>query len=276
MPITQTGQGYGLSSALKREHFRKFLSVHTKICQSIIKRKHWAYQKYVYVDLNAGTGYYEEDEGSPVSFLKAVGIEHKAYFVEIDEQAAHLLQANTQTLGRGGSNVICGDNKIMLPHITKDLQRLTSGNSGKNKLAFGLIYSDENGTDIPFNEMSQALSQPHMEKIDVLIYVSCTALKRVMKALPAKGCRRISEYISLMPKQHWQVRQPVGAHQWCFLFGTNWPEYPQLTKQGFYKIDSVEGQAILDRVSNTVEEIKELNLKKSGFIQQSLFDLSAY
>lgn len=277
MPITLTGQGFGKYSNSKQEHFQTFMKVHSKICQGIVsKSRQWAHRDYIYIDLNAGTGYYDDFDGSPITFLKTAGANHAAYFVEIDSRAAKLLDQNTRGLSKGLNKIICGNNKIALQSITKEIRELFPNGSYHIKSPFGLMYSDENGTDIPFEEMAWSLSQPHMQKIDVLIYVSCTNLKRVMKSMPEKGYKRVSEYIRLMPKKYWQVRQPMGVHQWCFLFGTNWRSYPALTKQGFHYINSEKGIEILEKISNTTEELIELQTQRTGFRQQNLFDLDLY
>lgn len=282
MPINETGQGHGASSALKREHFRKFLSVHTRICCGMPKKyPRWTYSNYVYIDLNAGTGFHEEEEGSPMCLFRRVRNNCDAFFVEINPLAATLLEQNIEPFRHSSMHleVMCGDNKVLLSQICEKIYKQTLAPNCSRDVsytAYGLMYSDENGIDIPFEEMRHALLQKHMEKIDVLIYVSCTGLKRVLKSMPEKGYKRLSEYIDSMPKSCWHVRQPAGAHQWCFLFGSNWDGYPELTNDGFHRIDTAKGQKILERVTHTAEEMKEIELSRSKFKQQSLFDLRKY
>lgn len=288
MPITATGQGYGVYSASKRSHLSAFLGLHTTIVQNVTSRYDWAHQQYTYIDLNAGTGIHEDDYGSPLIFLGHVKSGYRAYFVEIEDVAVASLEKNLRSAMRDRTNKISfpqgkdsihlarGDNRVFLPQITEQLRQ---DYLASRKSAFGLIFSDENGADIPFDELARVYKQPHMSRIDVLIYVSATSLKRVMKSCSLTSRLRLNEYIQAINKKHWQVRQPQGQHQWCFLFGTNWDKkgkmgYPELRKQGFFDVSSSEGQEILLKVSHTNEELKLVSTKE--YVQQSLFDLRLF
>lgn len=288
MPITATGQGYGVYSASKRSHLSAFLGLHTTIVQNVTSRYEWAHEQYTYIDLNAGTGIHEDDYGSPLIFLGHVKSGYRAYFIEIETEAVAALKKNLTAAMRDRTNSISffqgtdsiqvktGDNRVLLPQIAEELRQDYLMNRSP---AFGLIFSDENGADIPFDELAQVYKQPHMSRIDVLIYVSATSLKRVMKSSSLKNRLRLNEYIHALNKKHWQVRQPQGQHQWCFLFGTNWDKkgkmgYPELRKLGFFDASSSEGQEILLKVSHTNEELKLVSAKE--YVQQSLFDLRLF
>jgi hypothetical protein len=45
--------------------------------------------------------------------------------------------------------------------------------------------------------------------------------------------------------------------QWTFLLGTNWTEYKAWEQEGFYKVNSSKGAAIMNRISYTLKELGE-------------------
>lgn len=252
------GVGNGKHSGTKREHFGTILKVHTGICGRLLTRG-FVHPEYIYIDLNAGTGMQGEEEGSALSFLNIVPSPYQAYFIEKDEKRFHELEENITRWNkrRYSESVITalGDNREYIPLIAKHIERQYQEDWDRHRL-HGLVFSDDNGTAIPFEELANFFAVPCMRTIDVLIYVSATNWKRAKGAYTEKNMQRLSDNIKSIGKTSWQVRQPQGASQWCFLFGCNWNGYPQLKKQGFHDISSREGQAILQKISYTSPELE--------------------
>lgn len=62
-------------------------------------------------------------------------------------------------------------------------------------------------------------------------------------------------------KKAWLIREPFGKHQWSFILGVNWEEFPEFKKIGFHKTSSTQGQNILNRINYTAKELNDRGIK---------------
>ena len=60
--------------------------------------------------------------------------------------------------------------------------------------------------------------------------------------------------MDIVGKKQWLIREPIGKHQWTFMLGTNWKKFPEWKKEGFYRIDTEEGQRVFRRLNWTAGE----------------------
>lgn len=267
MPIDD-GYGFGEFTDLKQEQFRGFVDYHLQISQGIIsKNPAWLDRNYWYFDLNAGPGIYTpgirqipmfsacepcdalrdysaQVIGSPITFIdraESKKVPYVARFIEIIPRWSESLcraLANI-TVSSGKYTVERGDHDIILPgHFQHPQERL------------GLVYSDESGRVPPFELLGKMMSHHCNSRLDLLVYVAAANTKR-----DGKG-QRILDYLSLIDKKHWIIREPCGKHQWSFLFGTNWANFPAWEKRGFYSLESAKGQEIMRRLNSTAKELE--------------------
>ena len=216
------------------------------------------------IDLNAGTGISEAyGEGSPIIFLQQAEskkVDSLCYFVDNKDSVLEELKQNASGFSCQAHYLSC-DNKLALENISESLYSHSQHNK---KALYGLLYSDENGTVPPFDQLSEVFKgKKYLETIDILIYFSATNVKRCLKSDTADVYKRLTDYIRNVPKKHWQIRESEDKHQWSFLFGTNWDKngqmgYPKITKYNFHDISSSRGREILERLAYTNDEMQEM------------------
>jgi three-Cys-motif partner protein len=263
MPINSSGQGFSENTLIKQKQFRKFVDVHLRICQVIFDKyqsNYWLSHKYHYIDLNAGPGITNEyGVGSPIIFLQE-SVNHKVdsrcHFVDLESSALQELEKNIEQFPCEAKYFPCA-NHLAIQNISDILHTYSRNNK---KRLYGLIYSDENGSVPPFDELAKAFKHKHLESIDILIYFSATNVKRCLKSDSADRFKRLTEYICSVPKKHWQIRKAyVGdKHQWSFLFGTNWMGYPEMKELDLYDIKTKKGQSILESLTYTNKELENI------------------
>ncbi|GEM_PF-1876460 len=223
-----------------------------------------AQRDILYADINAGSGWNQEVNciGSPLLYLE----ESKKYDFG---QKIHFIEANADSLTKLGERVWEDYPEFV------DLVELWNGNHSeilpgiiqKTGKRYGLIYHDPNG--LPSFDLLRSISQySDFRFVDILIRISGTNYKRIRNGLDAFGSKTgrpelVGKYPNLkiqlksINKKQWIIRDIVDPDpsQWTFLLGINWTDYPSWESQGFYKIDSSKGAAILNRVSHTIKEL---------------------
>lgn len=237
--------GYSTSvcTPTKDAHFREILRTHLRIAKSIIRRYSWANPKYHYWDLNAGPGIdFNQRVGSPLEFISQANeqeIDYQAWFFERERKTAERL------MGFVGDNahVMTGDHNILLPPMMT-----------KSPNMFGLIYCDPSG-NVPSFDLLGQFSQRY-RLVDILIYISSANIKRGLMSSMNIRTKRLSEYMGLINKKFWIVRQPQDKHQWTFLLATNWTDFPVFESIGFHRMDSAIGKEIMHRLNTTNKERK--------------------
>ena len=234
------------STPIKDAHFREILKAHLPIVKAIQKKSEWANRYYHYWDLNAGPGI--DINGrvcSPLEFVAQaewLNLNYHAWFIEWDKTSSEML-ANFQN---EHCEVICGDHNRILPELISSIPW------HKAKTIFGLLYSDQSGNMPPF-ELLGLFSQ-QFKYADILVYVSSANIKRGLKAKPGK--KRLTELMATVNKKYWIVRQPMDKHQWTFLIGSNWDNFPVFEHLGFYRTDCEKGREIMHRLDTINEERK--------------------
>ena len=260
MAIMQNGDNFGFSdyTYFKQLHLGAILQTHMRICQAIFVKREWPDKTYHYFDLNAGPGLYAHNgliiKGSPLIFtetLLSVGLKCQAHFFEIrDEFRTQLFQNLAQYTTKAKFSIsLHGDHNQFLPCY------FDPPNVLRPKKRYGLIYADPAGSIPPFELLSRFFEGKSYTQLDVLIYISPTNLKRQLKSPSCPVQKRLEDYLRLIPKRYWIVREPYGQHQWTFLIGTNWTDFPVFERLGFCRWDSPKGKEIFAKLNYTNEEL---------------------
>lgn len=258
MPIINHTIGVSECTATKLAHFKTILQAHCAIVAAIY-RKQGKDPIYHYFDMNAGCGRYLNYEGSPlvaIDVAKEKGLRLDRLFFEKKKRNAILLQQNT------GAEFVYRDHRRCLPCVCGIRPDQPTGRCEKcrklghdqfNGNGYGLIYHDPTRTrDISFRTL--AVVSEKLPIIDILIYLSATAIKRVSGAF---GRERLQQLLGPIHKKYWFLRQPDSADQWTFIFGTNWKDFPQLKSIGFYSLESPIGKDIFARLDKTKNEFAQ-------------------
>lgn len=253
MPVDENGIGHSQATLYKEASLGVILRTHTRIVAAIQDKYPWVAPHYYYIDMNAGCGHNDDEncEGSPLVFLKAISAirrPYRAHLIELNASSAQRLQTFIDAGSYAGARIHIGDNEVLLPGILDSLVPPVG------KEAFGLVYSDPNG--IPnFDLIGQVSRHPHCQKMDILIRYSGASVKRNQHITGLK----ILDYLSVITKKFWfaQSLNSNDKWQWTFLFGTNYWKYPKMVNIGFFRIDSSDGQAIIERLNYTNKELKE-------------------
>ena len=259
------GVGCNRFSYAKWEKLGYFMKVHAKAVNSVVHRFDWAFPAYVYIDLFAGPGIYTTSEnrlfdgdceGSPIVAARALkGIEHRLFLNDHDVDVAARL---TNSLNFEGiyCNLSVMDQADYVDLITSIKWRRASFPGGKK--VYGLVFVDPNGCP-PWDECEKLGACKQYDRLDLLIHVNATAHKRLFHHSWMGENMRLEERLRRIGKKHIFLWVPEGGNQWQFslAFCTNWKEFPEFKRKGFYSIDSTEGRELLDRLQYTREELSK-------------------
>lgn len=271
MPVDKvTNVGCGPDTELKEEHFRGIVSIIAGAAKgamnhqrSIANRCFWAYE------LNAGSGMNEYNgnvfEGSPLialDVLRNLQLPYRAVFMDNGKDNID----NLRVLAGNDPNVTC----VLANNA--DYMRSHCSNVGRD--CYGYVFHDPNGVD-DFNAdmLLDIFNYPAFHRIDLIINIGATSFKRVLGAFPNRQDARLDTAISRLVdrKKVWLVREPYGKNQWTFLVGSNWVKLPDWKRQGFFRMDSPEGEDILDRLMYTGPQLEEMEyINRRG--KQSFWD----
>jgi len=214
-----------------------------------ITAKHINIQKFLYCDINSGCGENLKVgcKGSPKVFIDSIAdyrFPKRAFFIDKEFSHVEILRANLPPAD--WITVVHADNRISLPAIIRNYS---------DKWMHGLIYHDPNG--IADFELLRAISNMgEAERIDILIRLEATALKRYRTAFPEKDSRNLRDHLKGINKKHWIIQEPQTVHQFSFFLGTNWPNISEMKKAGIYLLDSNIGRSIFDKLNYTKNEIE--------------------
>lgn len=245
------GIGYGDYTPQKQKHFEQLLALQHRLftCITLKPKNYWMNPTYHYFDINAGCGHDPTGAiGSPLIF-HALAAKHPTtrfagFFLEREEvnHAALEQYLHDNPLDNCQLQAVFGDHTDTLPRYFRWPRR--------DKM-FGLLYADPSGVAPPFDLLADFASR--YKRIDLLIYLSATNIKR-KRAVQNGDAPTLIDELNKIRKDHWIIREPQGAHQWTFLLGSNWLDYPAYKSEGFYPVDSVTGYDILNRLNYTVDE----------------------
>lgn len=247
--VVVNGQGQSQATPIKQGIFEAVLDQHLSIVSAIRMTKYlqrgWRFPGYVYIDATAGCGDNLEVgvPGSPRIFdgkIRDSGMPYKSYLIDRDSKNVERLQSLFKDDPR--VNIYCGKHEFVMSEVLTDI--------GNNK-PFGILYFDPNGAP-NFEFIAHLCRAPMLERVDLLIRFSATAVKRVRRAF---GRDSLEEMIREIPKTNWMVGYGAYRDPWqsAFLFGLNTP-IKEYRKTGLHNIDSATGQQILYQINYTSEE----------------------
>lgn len=246
-------------SAITTELKQRGLGYAIKVNATVFKSdpKHYRYT-YFHFDIHAGSGYNEAAGciGSPLTFINCmedIGIaKYHAGFCDRDESAVKTL------LSRVDSNPNCfvhhGDNASYIEMIPSIIEAYRD----RPKYAIGSLLCDPNGCNIPIERL--AWLNAVCPKIDTIIHYNATQSKREAHGIKS-DTPKLFDVVEGIGKTHWLIRRPSGMHQFTLLIGRN-HKFGDYKAQGFYHLDSSEGQDIARRCHLS----KEQYLSESGQI----------
>lgn len=260
MPII-SGVGVSEATKYKQEHFRTIVKTHLQAtCYGILPnamRHRWSEPRYYYFDLNSGPGVVDGEDGSPLIFLDEASnypqMKFKCVLIENNTDNFMQLKENIDArfYPKNIEIIMCyGDNK-------EELQRFNYVNNTINRQCFGLLYSDPNGTFPDIDLLSDITNNPRFAKLDIVMNLAATSIKRLSKCGKVKETRDLKECLSSLNKSHFIIREPYLKHQWTMIIATNWNSFPKFKKQGFHELNSEIGQSLLNLFNYTADEIKE-------------------
>jgi three-Cys-motif partner protein len=232
--------------------------------RGVASREKWALKPYHYFEMYAGPGIYTTqyqslfgDSGSP---LIAAGVLRKhRYRMYLNDEDPGVVTALATSLAyesvhaqisnmdaRAFTDLICDETWRQREYDCTDCK------------AMGLLFADPNGVP-DWQAIIQVANCPQYDRLDLLVNVNATTIKRCHSVhTSAKGHRRLREHLADLGKKYLYVWAPHKSNFWQFalVFATNWDKFPEFSKSQFYRSDSPEGRAILDKLHYTREEIK--------------------
>lgn len=256
MPV-EDGYGYGEHTALKAEHFDKFMRMHLRLCLQVYNSKPFFERKYRYFDLTAGPGVKNGEDQTAMKYVKAVRescLPHDSWLFERS-------LATCETL-RTAVGLSLDFHVTNADHLAENgkalLASLRSSMPFENKwLYLGLLYYDVTPCKEQFSTLrllGDLSTRENMQRIDYLFYLSPAKIKQ-MKLID--GAMRLGDVIGNIAKKCWLIREPAGNDQWTFLCGTNYADMKEYAAIGFHRLDSQKGKAVFNRLAFTPSERKE-------------------
>ena len=249
----------------KERDFRGILKMHILACKGIIKR--YGGGPYLYVDLYAGPGNLKfrgrQFHGSPLiaqDILAQYGVANEAVHFEQDPevagQLAEVLWVPTSLMDSPDAESA----PIYTETCQKGFPRWLAEN-GRQPRRLGLVYADPIHDEIPVDLLNQAAE--YMPRVDLLSYVAATQYKRRRRGDVRRNGRSdrpvLSDHVNAVNKRYGLIRKPERRTGWQFTFilWSNWGDLPAWEGRGFYRLDSEEGERILDSVDLTRDEQHE-------------------
>jgi three-Cys-motif partner protein len=254
--------GFSDSTSVKQNDFEIIIKTHIKAaCLGIIGKadNSWAGNSYLYFDMNAGPGFYNGISGSPIIFLNEAAKYDRTLF---DVFLFESNELNFQQLKENIANCHYPKNiniRILNTDSSSDILKHVPS---KGFPKYGLIYSDPTGQVPPFETLAKISNITQCKKIDIVVNFAATTIKRIRGSHVCSESQTLKDYLSKINKQHWMVREPNSRHQWSFVIGSNWKDFPAFKKQDFHGIESKRGSSIFDFINyskkeKTVERIKQ-------------------
>ncbi len=241
-------QGQSLVTPLKEHDLSEILHYLFSIHRAILKKN--ILPPFLHCDANSGSGINKDVccEGSPRVFIRAAyhyDFLKSAFFIEIEKEYVQELIQNIPPFN--WITIINEDNKTALPKII---------DTKSTPWTHGLIYHDPNGYP-DFELLEEIFKKENAKRLDILIRLEATTIKRCRTAFPDKGYQELGGHLARIKKSDWLIQEPQTAHQFSFLLGSNWPDLSTLKKIGLHLLASDEGRSIFDRLNYTKNEIED-------------------
>lgn len=251
MPITN-GMGHSLSTIDKQDGFGKYINLNIQMWEHVFDRNPYWDRRYVYIDLTCGSGMnpWEGVKGSPLLFIDNASlfenIKFDCHFIDCEEGNINQLKyVIGEQSGKTNIKYYCEDNNKIIDTILEQYN---------SKQLFGLVYMDFNGK--PDFDLLKKISHK-TEKLD--LFVRCPT--RILKRCRFQGQKPLLDEMRNINKKVWLIREKAidDIHwDWTFLFGTNYADFGEWGKLGFYRTDKPKGAKILKDLSYTQKEILEI------------------
>lgn len=287
-PDALPGFGHGPFTRQKYDDFAEFFGLHTRICRHIFDRWPDRGYPYLYLELNAGPGLWCPPDardvlvtGTPLLACRRL---HELAAGGRFPYVAHLLEQEPATYSflreavESGSEldlldadrvvVSQGDHEVLAPAVLNQWGSWLA--RGDFTRVYGLIFHDPTG--LPnFALLRRLVRHRAAQHLDLLIYLQATALKRNLNrpADPDRGAP-LAARLTRIDKRYWLVREPDGQHQFSFLLGTNWADFPAWKRLRFHRVDQPEGRDLLERLSFEREEYQQRRAARTNTLLQAL------
>jgi len=235
---------------IKQATFGKILSILLRATKNH-RRASWSHREFLYVDMNAGSGVYEDgSHGSPLIALgraRDMGEPIRAILYERDPETRDDCGGLVDNLYRLGF-----DAETHGDHGTADLDLRCVEKSLSGK-PFGLIYADPNPDRdlVPAEVLTRIFKSSRLEMVDALVYVSATNYGRQRHYRE----RYLLDDLRAIGKRYVWLRRPAGPWRWTFAFLTNWDRWPGLAGDGFFRLGTPEGDALARDLNLTRKEL---------------------
>lgn len=250
-----------INTAHKMEAFHNIMCWHiiiTDAARGSWVRNRWPFkQDYLYIDLYAGPGQYNcqhyTGNGSPLialQELETAQMPYKAVLFNHDTGECQTLQ--NALVDTPKATIINTDNQNAIDY----LQCFSN--------QFGLAYFDPN--HVHFDHTLGMSIAKCLPKVDLLFYLSGSVEKRTRNSpnTPSGEGHYLLEKMGMLGKENWYVYSLHSKFQYTFLLGTN-ANPGGWKREGWYKVDSPQGQSTLALLNWTHDEIKNGSASQLGF-----------
>lgn len=280
MPRLDGGMGIGPQSAEKFKDFEGIVDIVAKrAIGALEKYPGWA-RPYLWVDLTSGGGFDDLPDGSRVKGTPMIaldrlyerhakkGVPFSAALFEREPPRADALKA-ALIQEYGPSNSKAGTGYRVHPHDSRHfLDQFADPTIMRGKLG-AFVYDPTEAVDLDL--LAAIAANPHLERYDLLVYVSATSITRP-RNLPARyqtDRRTLVDRLTTINKRKWIVRKPSGPSKWSWFIGTNDLAFPVWHKArarsnnlDFFDVATPEGWAVLEELNWTKKE--RLQFERDG------------
>jgi len=207
-------------------------------------------------ELMIGTGALVLEELDHLAVFAQEGFKYRAYFCERRTKAAAQARANLEGLQVGKCaqtvEVFAERCQGVIPQLARRLRLGTRG----------VLFIDPNGLP-PADAMAWS-RMSSLHNVDFVFWLDMDTGRRY-RNLKTEGrltwhvdspnfqgdTRPLTDIFDSMQKRCWVVREPfkLRGHKRTVVIGSNWPGFPVWRKQGYWRKDEPEGQAILEQAS---------------------------
>lgn len=222
----------------KQDIFSKFVEHHINIVKQIYNKK-GQWNPYLYFDVFAGPGWMScqdyEGPGSPLIFKRIM-----SSFEGINYR------------------MICSENnpdyQVMLTDVLEDFElkdnALECCPKSYHEWHFGMAYIDPPMSKDSFLLLEQIIKDfaKYFPQLDIVLHISASYIKRLSGMNHVPFDKKLTEFMNCVNKD-WVIRESIGKQQYTFLVGTDYLSWALWKNQGFYKVNSYDGQRILKRLN---------------------------
>lgn len=240
-------QGQSDATEFKERGLEAAFAINTRI----FKSKFGDRFTYWHFDLNCGSGVNEKIGciGSPVAFVRAIqNVGCSRYFAGFCDINADALKSLSDAEGVKGNDqcFLFHGNNASLVEAIPDL----IGSRERAHRAVGMVLADPNGFEVPLDELASLSSK--CPGIDVAIHWN-SRIRVLLHRGHGRDIVDIDDAISMLGKQHWLIRKPIGSWKWTVLIGRN-VRVGEHKTLGFYHLDSEMGQDIMARCKARLQQ----------------------